>query len=108
MKENPFKKYETYLYKEGVIENINIEAFEKTEEVFEIFKSLYDQGCGSIREEGNLISIHSGGWSENEYLIDEFKKTIFWYKHHKITANGGHYYFNTDTSKDKDWKIVKE
>lgn len=76
-------------------------------ESFELFKSLFDNNYGLIEEDDNLISIHTGGWSDNEDLINEFKETIWWRSNHKITEKGGHYFFDTDTHKDKKWKIIK-
>lgn len=67
---------------------------------------MYDTNYGSIEEDENLISIHTGGWSDNEELIREFKETGWWFKNHEITARGGHYYFNTDFCADKEWKII--
>jgi len=60
----------------------------------------------NVDENENVIAIHTGGWSENEELIEEFKETAWWFKFHVITARGGHYYFNTDSHADKEWKIV--
>ena len=91
----------------GHITSVNIDAQNTTEESFELFKSLYDKNYGTINQDGNLIDIHTGGWSDNEELIYDFKKTWWWNNNHKITINGGHYYFNTDFYSDKDWKIVK-
>lgn len=104
--ESPFKKYEFYIYENGKLINVNKEAIKLSNEGFELFKSLYDTYYGSITEDENLISIHTGGWSENEYLISEFKNTHWWFAHHKITATGGHYYFNTDIHSDKYWAIT--
>ena len=90
----------------GRIVNVNPNAFSLANEAFELFKNLYDTNYGSIHEDENLISIHSGGWSDNEQLIREFKETGWWFRYHRITSAGGHYYFNTDYSGKKDWKIV--
>lgn len=76
------------------------------DEAFLLFKSMYDTHYGSIEEDENLISIHTGGWSDNEELIREFEETGWWFKYHKITAKGGHYYFNTDFYAEKEWQIV--
>lgn len=83
----------------------NEKAFELADEAFSLFKELYNTDYGNIYEDENLISIHTGGWSDNEELIFEFKQTGWWFLNHKITSRGGHYYFNTDTQKEKDWKI---
>jgi len=103
--ENRFDKYILYVRENGKIIGVNPNAIEFADEAFLLFKELYDTHYGSINEDENLISIHTGGWSENEALIHEFKQTGWWFKYHKITAQGGHYFFNTDIHADKEWKI---
>lgn len=104
---NPFKKYYLYKKENGKIVDVNRDAVENKEDSFELFKSLYDVHYGSIEEDGNLISVHTGGWSENEFLISQFKNTAWWIFNLKIEANGGHYYFNTDSQSDKEWIVTK-
>jgi hypothetical protein len=106
--ENRFEKYLMYEKENGKIVNVNTKALELADEAFLLFKSMYDTNYGSIDEDDNLISIHTGGWSENEALIYEFMETGWWFKNHKITAKGGHYYFNTDFYADKEWNIIAE
>ena len=103
--ENRFEKYRMYEKKDGRIIKYNPNAHDLAGEAFELFKSLYNTHYGSIYEDENLISIHTGGWSDNEELIREFKETGWWFRYHKITATGGHYFFNTDFYADKDWVI---
>ena len=103
---NPFEKYILYVYEDGKIVGVNSNAIEFAEETFDLnSKSFTIVYYGSINEDENLISIHTGGWSENEYLISEFKETGWWFQNHKITAKGGHYYFDTDFQADKKWEI---
>ena len=106
--ENRFDKYLVYERENGKIVDVNPKALELADEAFLLFKSMYDTNYGSIEEDENLISIHTGGWSDNEELIREFKETGWWFKNHEITARGGHYYFNTDFCADKEWKIISE
>ncbi len=103
---NVFEKYLLYIKVNGKIVNVNPNAFELSDEAFLLFKSLYDTNYGSINENDNLIDIHTGGWSENELLIEDFKQTGWWHRYHEITARGGHYYFNTNTDAYKEWKII--
>lgn len=104
---NRFEKYLLYERKNSKIINVNPKAFELADEAFELFKSLYNTDYGDIDEDENLISIHTGGWSDNEELIYEFKETGWWFRYHKITATGGHYYFDKDFYSDKKWEITK-
>jgi hypothetical protein len=104
---NRFEKYVLFTKKNGLLIDFNPKVIQLADEAFELFKSLYDTHYGSIEEDENLVSIHTGGWSDNEALIEEFKETGWWIRYHKITVRGGHYFFNTDTTCEKDWKIVK-
>lgn len=104
---NRFKKYLTCEIKDGK-QVINPDAFKLANEAFELFKTLYNTHYGEIEEVDNLIAIHTGGWSENEELIREFKETGWWIRFHKITTAGGHYYFDTDFYSEKKWEVVKK
>lgn len=100
---NQFKKYELYIKKNGRIVDVNKSAFELCDESFELFQSLYDNNYGSIEINDNLISVHSGGWSDNEDLINCFRESFWWTRFHKASFTGGHYYFQLEG--DKEWEI---
>lgn len=104
---NRFERYLMYKKEDGKIVDINPKSFELADEAFELFKELYDTHYGSIIEDDNLIEIHTGGWSENEDLISEFKETSWWFLYKDIEAVGGHYYFNTNKFNGKEWRITK-
>lgn len=85
------------------------EKFELIDESFEVFKSLYNTNYGSINEDGNLIDIHTGGWSENEELISQLKRTPWWMKHFVMYREGGHYYFEKKKhTGNENWEIIKK
>ena len=46
------------------------------------------------------LELHTGGWSGNEDIIYELKKTFFW-MWWRMTKVGGHYYFRIKPIKDK-------
>ena len=73
--ESRFKKYELYVRENGKIVDASYTAMELADEAFLLFKSLYDTNYGTIDENDNLVAIHTGGWSENEELIEEFKES---------------------------------
>ena len=101
-----FEKYKLYQKTDGLITGVNKNAFDLADETFELFKKLYNLNYGSIHEDDNLVSIHTGGWSDNEELIREFMETGWWHRYHKITATGGHYYFDKDFHANKKWSII--
>ena len=104
---NPLEKYFLYFKKDGVKTKLNPEAFEMSDEAFKVFTELFDKSYGDIQTDDNLISIHTGGWSENESLINDLKETAWWFINHSISKKGGHYYFDTNQNSDKKWKVVK-
>lgn len=104
-----FEKYKLYITEKGKIVGVNEDAYKYKWQAYRIFKELFDEGYGSISEDGDLIEIHTGGWSDNEALINEFKETVFWFMFHQIEVSGGHYYFNTGgLQSEQSWEIRKE
>lgn len=57
-----------------------------------------------IKERGVKVvhlELHTGGYSDNEQLINELQNTDFWRLYWVKTERGGHYYFKIDTRKVK-------
>ena len=92
-----------YLFIDG---SFNTLAYELSKEAFEVFESAYDTFYGSIGKDENLIEIHTGGWSDNEFLIEQLQRTGFWTMFFKAKLAGGHYYFDLGGG-DKEWSVVK-
>lgn len=44
------------------------------------------------------LELHTGGWSENEEIIEELQKNLFWLFCWQKSERGGHYYFEGDYS----------
>jgi hypothetical protein len=80
------------------------DAFKHANEAFEWFKENYHHRYGTIREHDGLVEIHTGGWSENETLVEELKKTAWWLLHFRAMTTGGHYYFDTTGELDR-WEV---
>ena len=80
------------------------DAFKNAKEAFEWFKEKYHHRYGTIREHDGLVEIHTGGWSENETLVEELKKTAWWLLHFRAMTTGGHYYFDTTGELDR-WEV---
>lgn len=92
------------------VENNSEDIIKDNWSVFFDFKRKYDQHYGTIKIERNLISISTGGWSDNEDLLEEFKKTWFYRLYFSHMSTGGHYYLDTDKNnkESKHWRIIKE
>jgi hypothetical protein len=39
------------------------------------------------------LELHTGGWSENEDIIEALMQTLFWALYWEKSERGGHYYF---------------
>lgn len=80
------------------------------DDAFSLFQDLYNTGYGTINIDDNLIDIHTGGWSDNESLIFEFRQTWWWKTYKVLEIRGGHYYFDTNKNFDnkKKWEIIKK
>jgi hypothetical protein len=61
----------------------------------------------AIREEDGLLEIHTLGWSGNEDIIYELKKTALWSHRLRATESGGHYYFKLDSDSEWDYSVEK-
>ena len=81
------------------------DAFKNSDEAFEYFKANFVHHYGRIEEEDGRVQIHTGGWSDNEYLVEKLKKTAWWRMHFVAMRTGGHYYF--DTTGQSRWEVVK-
>lgn len=72
--------------------------YDQSEPIESFLSSLQEKwwnGETGVRWKGKRvikIELHTWGWSENETIIDELKKTIFWFYWTK-SERGGHYYF---------------
>ena len=49
-----------------------------------------------IEIKGKTLKIHTGGWSEHEYIIGKLEKTMFWNLYWYRSERGGHYWFKFD------------
>lgn len=108
---NTLEEFESYIldFKNDSEEDLNRKT-KDVDKIFELFCELYDMGYGSVEIYDNLIEIHTGGWSDNEYLVSVLKDTYFWYTVSVVSSCGGHYYLDRDKWNDnkKHWKIIKK
>ena len=76
------------------------------EELIEYVRSIWTYN-DAINYEDGLLEIHTFGWSGNEEIIEELKKTNLWLMKHRATQPGGHYYFKIDSDSDWDFQVTK-
>ena len=74
------------------------------EELIEYIKSIWNYD--SIYYEDGLLEIHTVGWSGNEEIIEELRKTDLWLMKFRASQTGGHYYFRLE-DKGFDWEVTK-
>lgn len=54
----------------------------------------------SIVYENGILELHTVGWSDNEAIIIELKRTFFWIQCYVAHRAGGHYYFKVSGEKE--------
>jgi len=76
----------------------------KYEELIEYIRSIwvYD----SMDYEDGLLELHTVGWSGNESVIEELRKTKLWLTKFRCHRTGGHYFFQIE-DKGYDWDVIK-
>ena len=77
------------------IETLNSNDWNKCLEVIEEHWNT-DYGNFELCKEKNgteTLELTTGGWSENEALIDEISSTMFWFLWWQISKRGGYYKF---------------
>ena len=74
-----------------------------TREVKEKFNTGYGKYCITIDESTGFIEleIHTGGWSNNETLVNQLKDSMFWTFFWYESRRGGHYIFKKPYKKEK-------
>lgn len=60
-----------------------------------------------IKFEDGLLELHTYGWSGNEEIITELKKTDLWMMKLRASQTGGHYYFQLE-DKGYTWRVIKQ
>ena len=55
-----------------------------------------------FKHRGRRVELHTGGWSDNECLIQWLQMTMFWVMSWQKTTRGGHYYFTMP----RNWKTM--
>ena len=77
------------------INRFNINDFDKCIEILEE-KWNRDYGtCEICKEKDGTVTIEltTGGWSENEEIIDKIADTMFWFLFWQESKRGGYYKF---------------
>jgi hypothetical protein len=74
--------------------------------LIDYIKSIYTYD-DAIREQDGLLEIHTFGWSGNEEIIYELKKTSLWMFKFVAQQTGGHYYFCLDSDSEYTWSVEK-
>jgi hypothetical protein len=70
------------------------------EELLRVLESNWYFGDWGFEHSGDLLELHTGGWSGNEEMIRALKENFFWNLYWESSRRGGHYYF-TDLTKYK-------
>lgn len=76
----------------------------KFDELIEYVSSIWTYD--SINYEDGLLEIHTVGWSGNEEIIEELRKTDLWILKFSCHQAGGHYFFKLE-DKGYKWEVTK-
>lgn len=79
---------------------------ENYDHLIDYLKALWCYSDGVVYWNG-LLELHTMGWSGNEEIIAELKKTNLWLLKFSAHQAGGHYYFKIDKDAEEDWWIVR-
>ncbi len=85
------KIYSVYLDDEKILMsdyNVNMGK------LLELLRDIWWNSDWGIVQKGNELQLHTGGWSENEDIMNILKYSLFWALSWEKTERGGHYYFN--------------
>ena len=77
----------------------------KHEELIEYIRSIWAYNDTIVYEDG-LLEIHTVGWSGNEDIIEELRKTDLWLIKFRCHQTGGHYFFQLE-DKGYTWQVNK-
>lgn len=80
---------------------------DKYDELIEYIKTIWVYNNAIVYEDG-LLEIHTYGWSGNEDIIDELKKTDLWLIKHRVTQSGGHFYFEINNVSEFEYLVIKK
>lgn len=70
-----------------------IEELPDPMEMLPVLQDIWFDGYGSIDVDQNLVRISTGGWSENEFIMEKVKDSIFHARFFRIKRAGGHHYY---------------
>lgn len=78
-------------------EELNILNGYNFDKSIEIIKEKWNLNFGAIEKRTTpnkkVLGLHTGGYSDNEKIINELSTTMFWLFYWKSSSRGGHYYF---------------
>jgi len=67
--------------------------YQGTDKLIEYLKSIWWTPEMGIKEKGNILELHTLGWSGNELIMNKLVQTMFWKLYWEKSVRGGHYYF---------------
>lgn len=79
---------------------------ENIDEYVQLIVECWNTHYGRADYKNGILELHTGGWSENEEILDAIQMNkLFWIKYWSTEVRGGHYWFTIkDTLKSP--KIV--
>jgi len=76
------------------IDKLELPIKEKVPKMLSHLKSIWHYDNFFVDNGKDGFELHTGGWSGNEDIISELRKTMFWIFFWQRTERGGHYFFD--------------
>lgn len=73
--------------------------------VIEILQRIWWIPEWGVEYKDGILKLHTGGWSDNEYIIRILCNTLFWAMYWEESRRGGHYKFDLTRVKDREEEI---
>lgn len=67
---------------------------EKDDEIIAMLEDEWNTDYGVMNWNEKELRLATGGWSENEAIIDKLMNSMFWLKYWKSSSRGGLYIFD--------------
>jgi hypothetical protein len=72
-----------------------------------LLREIWNENYGRIDIVDDTLTLHTGGWSGNEVIIEALTKTIFWSFCWEKSWRGGHYEFKLKRINPNDIKKIQ-
>ncbi len=69
------------------------------DKIVKLIEEYWDSDYGLFKINNNILELITGGWSENEAIIEVLSRTMFWFFFWQESKRGGYYKFDLSNAK---------